>query len=71
MTGDQLGARAKGKDACDSDSGGPLTVRNASDSPILVGVVSYGGERCASRSPGMYARVASFASFITLTTGMK
>ncbi|WP_232536996.1 serine protease [Cystobacter fuscus] len=60
---DQLAAASPGKDSCQGDSGGPLTVLK-NGTRVLVGVVSW-GEGCAdSHYPGMYARVASFESWI-------
>jgi trypsin len=69
-TPDQLPALGKGTDSCQGDSGGPLVVQRQG-SPLLVGVVSYGGEKCADpNSPGVYARVASFSDWIQTTTGV-
>ncbi|XP_042858075.1 trypsin-1-like [Penaeus japonicus] len=52
-----------GKDTCQGDSGGPLCVQEGSKY-VQVGVVSF-GEGCAKpRSPGFYARVSKFLSWI-------
>ncbi|MFO0596419.1 MAG: trypsin-like serine protease [Myxococcaceae bacterium] len=68
LTADQLGAMRAGKDSCQGDSGGPLFVGSGS-SAKLVGVVSW-GEGCAvAGKPGMYARVASFQSWIASKIG--
>ncbi|XVV02170.1 serine protease [Actinosynnema sp. CA-248983] len=44
-----------GKDACEGDSGGPMTVRGA-----LVGVVSYGKGCARVGLPGAYTRVSRY-----------
>lgn len=65
LTQDQLaaGLAAGGKDSCQGDSGGPLVVMNGSE-PMLAGIVSW-GEGCARANlPGLYGRVASFATWM-------
>ncbi|MEJ7583508.1 MAG: DUF4214 domain-containing protein [Acidimicrobiales bacterium] len=56
-----------GRGACYGDSGGPLVVRNAADDGWLqAGVVSFGGDTCASTgTPGVYARVSTASRWIT------
>lgn len=52
------------RDACRGDSGGPLT-GDPAGTATLVGVVSFGGERCAAPgAPGVYAEVAPFSDWI-------
>lgn len=51
------------KDSCQGDSGGPLM--NLVDGQwILSGVVSYGDECAKKGSPGVYARVSHYLSWI-------
>ncbi|PTL60422.1 S1 family peptidase [Paraconexibacter algicola] len=52
------------RDACRGDSGGPL-VGDPAGTATLVGVVSFGGERCADPdAPGVYAEVAPLVPWI-------
>lgn len=67
ITSDQLGAGiigVGGVDSCQGDSGGPLTVPFAGTTK-LGGVVSWGFGCADPEFPGMYARVSSFASYIS------
>ncbi|WP_437924028.1 trypsin-like serine protease [Sorangium sp. So ce291] len=67
ITADQLAAGDTGnggEDACQGDSGGPLTVAKGS-SRILAGVVSWGYGCAEAQHPGLYARAASFRSWIS------
>jgi secreted trypsin-like serine protease len=69
VTSDQLAAGVigvGGVDACQGDSGGPLVVSSPSG-PLLAGVVSWGNGCALPNYPGMYARVASFTSWIDTT----
>lgn len=67
ITADQLGAGVLGvggRDACQGDSGGPLTVPDGAGARRLAGVVSWGYGCGDRRYPGLYARVASFTTWI-------
>lgn len=50
-------------DSCIGDSGGPL-IAGRSETARLIGVVSWGPQRCASRYPGVYTRVSAFTTFL-------
>lgn len=53
-----------GRSACNSDSGGPLTVQDNGES-LLVGVLSFGPlEGCESGIPTVYARVTYYLDWI-------
>uniref|UniRef100_A0A2H1VCC5 SFRICE_006521 n=1 Tax=Spodoptera frugiperda TaxID=7108 RepID=A0A2H1VCC5_SPOFR len=53
-----------GKSTCRGDSGGPLVV-NVDDSPVLIGVTSFGSARgCEVGAPAAFARVTSYLSWI-------
>ncbi len=56
MLNDRAGEESQ--DACQADSGGPMTIVNAQGTPIQVGIVSW-GRGCGYRGfPGVYTRVA-------------
>lgn len=51
-------------DSCVGDSGGPL-VGGEGTARRLIGVVSWGLDRCATRlGPGVYSRVSAFSTFL-------
>ncbi|EFX87135.1 hypothetical protein DAPPUDRAFT_43928, partial [Daphnia pulex] len=61
-----LCAYAEGRDTCQNDSGGPLVLEYPEDTKCRfkqIGVVSY-GDVCASGTPGVYAKVASFVPWV-------
>lgn len=56
-------AAAPARQTCRGDSGGPIVFSEGA--PVLVGVVSWGKERCAGdNQPGVYTRVAAYAKWI-------
>jgi hypothetical protein len=56
-------AAAPARQTCRGDSGGPIVF--ADGAPVLVGVVSWGKERCAGdNQPGVYTRVAAYTTWI-------
>lgn len=64
-----VGELAGGKDSCQGDSGGPL-FRGIENTAVQYGVVSYGGERCASKdNPAVYTRVADYIDWIQSAMG--
>ncbi len=62
----------QGEDSCNGDSGGPLmTPEPDSGCPYLVGVVSWGPERCgAPEKYGVYTRLSEFVSWIHAKSGV-
>ncbi len=58
------GYQRGGRDSCQGDSGGPLVVHQQGQ-PVQVGVVSWGDGCALPNKYGVYARVASFNSWIS------
>lgn len=59
------GAINLGRDSCLGDSGGPLVIVNKDGQAVQIGIVSFGGAQCG-RLPGVYTRVSSFDTFISM-----
>ncbi|XP_021963648.1 trypsin-2 [Folsomia candida] len=57
------GSQAPLKDACNGDSGGPLTLKKGEDKATQVGVVSW-GIGCGEK-PGVYTKVSHYLPWIT------
>jgi len=59
-----------GKDACDGDSGGPLSIENrdlvtGARVWLLAGIISWGPNGCGEKhSPGVYTRIPSYTQWI-------
>src|SRR5699024_1810598 len=66
--GEMNPAGGTAQDTCRGDSGGPLIYRKDGRA-WLVGINSYGGERCASGIPGVYTRVNRYLGWIERTSG--
>jgi len=55
---------SRGRDACQSDSGGPLIMQgDVPEQDVLVGIVSW-GKSCGDVYPGVYGRVSSVYKWI-------
>lgn len=59
----------RGKDACQSDSGGPLLYTDKTNGlSYIVGIVSY-GIGCGTANPSVNTRITSYINWITMTAG--
>ncbi|ETN60426.1 trypsin theta [Anopheles darlingi] len=67
VTDNMICASEPGRDACNGDSGGPLT-----NNGRQIGIVSWGSPLCLGNLPGVYARVAApgIRGFIRDRTGV-
>eukprot|EP00794_Sanderia_malayensis_P000254 gene254-874_t len=64
---DMICAAGRNRDACYSDSGGPLMVKNqcsGKNNWILIGVVSWGRGCALPQYPGVYVKVSQYANWI-------
>jgi len=52
------------EDSCRGDSGAPLMIRHEDESYDVIGVTSFGSNKCDSSTPTVYARVESFLKWI-------
>ena len=57
----------KGEDACSGDSGGGLFNEISTGIWEVVGIVSYGSNRCGNGTPGIYTRVSQYLQWIEQT----
>ncbi|PBP24814.1 serine endopeptidase [Diplocarpon rosae] len=61
ITTNMFCAAATGKDSCNGDSGGPITITSTG---VLAGTVSW-GQGCAEDSyPGVYSRIGNYVNWI-------
>jgi len=63
------GQKKGGRDSCQGDSGGPLTVL-INDSPVIVGITSWGYGCAQPNYPGVYGRVLAGREWISDKTGI-
>nr|CAD7432064.1 unnamed protein product [Timema monikensis] len=68
ITQNQMCTYSQGKDACQSDSGGPLLYTNPNTGRLyLSGIISY-GIGCATSNPGVNTRVTAYLNWISQNT---
>lgn len=58
------GRRRGGVDTCQGDSGGPMVVQDADGNWLQVGITSFGTGCARPGTPGVYARVARYKTWI-------
>jgi len=58
------GYREGGKDSCEGDSGGPMSVRRDDDRFMLSGIISWGIGCAEKNQPGVYTRISEFKDWI-------
>jgi secreted trypsin-like serine protease len=65
-----VGQRDGRPDTCPGDSGGPMTATDGL-TPRVVGIVSFGSEKCGVARPApVYTRVSAFAAWIAAQAGV-
>ena len=65
------GYAAGGKDACSGDSGGPLVLSDPAATPsLLIGTSSWGPGCGLPDTPGAYARVSTYRTWIAVTASL-
>ncbi|CAL4070620.1 unnamed protein product [Meganyctiphanes norvegica] len=71
LTKEILCAGRDGVDACEGDSGGPMSYQNSNGQVILVGIIAKrNGCPDYPVTPGFYANVANYIDWIYTTTGL-
>ncbi len=59
-------------DSCAGDSGGPIVQRDERGCPHQIGLVSWGGHKCADANAfGVYTRLSHYARWIRSTSGLR
>ncbi len=58
------GYEAGGKDTCSGDSGGPLFIANLDETPLQIGITSFGPGCALPNAYGVYTRVSRFTGWI-------
>lgn len=57
-----------GKDSCEGDSGGPLTMIDNDGRSYLIGIISWGIGCALPSQPGVYTRITAFSDWINEVT---